>query len=86
MAHPGQQQPLRGLKNFIGLRRTVGARDVLHEKDGRIERRKVVRHGRLRDPGEIARDRHQHGAAQLSGFEDGRQDASAQAKRRACRP
>ena len=46
--------------------------------------RDELRHGLLlgRNQGGIARDRKQHAAAQASGFEDGRQDASVHRTRR----
>jgi hypothetical protein len=63
-AHTTQQQALRSLQHLIGFGRTVRARNLANEKrcrDRGFERRKgrneIVRHGRLRASGGIARDR-----------------------------
>lgn len=80
------QQPLSGLHHLAGVGQPVVARDIVNQKDGKIEREEIVRHRRLRESGGISRDRHQHGAAQWPGFEDGRQDASAQPQGSARRP
>ena len=80
-AHLSCENTPRSLQHLVGIGRTVVARDIANEK-GRIEGKRKLQHDRA--PVRIGRncpEPAQHGAAQQSGVEDVRMDASVHGTR-----
>lgn len=70
--HAGKQHPLSGRQDLLGLRWPIDPGDITYQEASGVDRRFDLRHGRLRIPGGIARDRRLRAAAQRSGLRDGR--------------